>query len=84
MIALDGSFLGHVYALCRCDFGAVMNIAAGRVDRDLMRAPREESSLVDSLRLVLAGNCEASRRLLRLLTSCPSCFLCVLSHDDSE
>ena len=66
---LDGSFLGHVYALCRCDFGAVMNIAAGRVDRDRVRAPLEETGLINSLRLVLAGNCEASRHLLRLLTS---------------
>ena len=65
----DGLFLGHVCALCHCDFGAVMSIAAGRVDCDLVRAPLEESGLVASLRLVLAGNCEASRRLLRLLTS---------------
>ena len=56
-------------SLCYGDFGAVMSTAAGRVDQDLVRAPVEENGLVDSIRLVLAGNCQASRRLLRLLTS---------------
>ena len=66
---LAGSFLSQVASLCYGDFGAVMSTAAGRVDQDLVRAPVEENGLVDSIRLVLAGNCQASRRLLRLLTS---------------
>ena len=53
--------------MCGGDFGAVMNVAAGKADHDLVRAPLEENGLVDSLKLVLAGNCQASRRLLRLL-----------------
>ena len=65
---LDGSFLGYVHALCHGDFGAIMNFAAGHVDSDLVRAPLENNGLVDSIRLVLTGNCQASRRLLRLLT----------------
>ena len=66
---LAGSFLSQVASLCYGDFSAVMSTAAGRVDQDLVRAPVEENGLVDSIRLVLAGNCQASRRLLRLLTS---------------
>ena len=64
---LDGSFVGQVFEMCGGDFGAVMNVAAGKADHDLVRAPLEENGLVDSLKLVLAGNCQASRRLLRLL-----------------
>ena len=64
---LDGSFLGLVHVICGGDFGAVMSIAAGLVDPDAVRAP-QENGLVDSLSVVLAGNCQASRRLLRLLT----------------
>ena len=66
---LSGSFMGHIYAMCNRDLGTILNIAAGRADRDLVRAPLQKDGLVDSLRLVLAGNCQASRRLLRLLTS---------------
>ena len=34
---IDDSFLGHAYALCHCDFGAVMSIVTGRVvDHDLI------------------------------------------------
>ena len=65
---LDGSFLGLVYAICRSDFDADMSAAAGHADPDPVRVPQEEDGLVDSLRLVLAGNCQASRRLFRLLT----------------
>ena len=65
---LEGSFIGLVYVICGSDFGAVMSAAAGHIDPDVVRAPQEENGLVDSLRLVLAGNCQASRRLLRLLT----------------
>ena len=50
------------------DFGAVMSAAAGHIDPNVVRTSQEESGLVDSLRLVLAGNCQASSRLLRLLT----------------
>ena len=65
---LEGSFLGLAYAICGVDFSAVMSAAAGHIDPDVVKAPQEENGLVDSLRLVLAGNCQASRRLLRLLT----------------
>ena len=68
---LEGSFLLHVYHMCNRNFRAVMELAAGGpVDIDRVQVPLVEDGLTDSIRLVLQGNCEASRRLLRLLT-CP-------------
>lgn len=67
--ALEGSFLYQVYQMHNGDFRAILELAAGgAVDTDRVRAPRMPDGLVDSLRLVLRGNCEVSRRLLRLLT----------------
>ena len=67
--ALEGSFLYQVYQMHNGDFGALLELAAGgAVDTDRVRAPRMPCGLADSLRLVLGSNCEASRRLLRLLT----------------
>ena len=64
-----GSFLHQIYAMCNASFGAVMELAAGgAIDSDRVRAPRMPNGLEDSIRQVLHGNCEASRRLLRLLT----------------
>ena len=64
---LDGSFLAQLFAMCGGDFGALMRIAAGELNEDMVTAPLVDDGLVDSIRLVLAGNCQASRRLLRLL-----------------
>ena len=67
--ALEGSFIYQVYQMCNGDFRALLELAAGgAVNADRVRAPRMPDGLADSLRLVLTGNCEASRRLLRLLT----------------
>ena len=67
--SLEGSFLLQVHQMCNCDFQAVMELAAGgAVDPDQVRAPRMPNGLADSIQLVLNGSCEASRRLLRLLT----------------
>ena len=69
---MEGSFLHQLYCMHGRDFRAVMALAAGGpVDPDRVRADRMESGLTDNIRLVLRGNCEASRRLLRLLT-CPT------------
>ena len=66
---LEGSFLTQVYYMCNADFRAVMELAAGgAVDSDRVRTPRMPDGLVDSIKPVLQGNCETSRRLLRLLT----------------
>ena len=66
---MEGSFLAQVYYMCNADFRAVMELAAGgAVDSDRVRTPRMPDGLVDSIKLVLQGNCETSRRLLRLLT----------------
>ena len=68
-IEMEGCFVLQVFQRHNQDFGAVMRLAAGgAVDSDRVRAPRVPDGLQDSLKLVLAGNCETSRRLLRLLT----------------
>lgn len=68
--ALAGSFLSQVYAMCNNNFGVILDIAAGCIDSERVRTPRSPSGLVDSIRLVLSGpQCQATRRLLRLLTS---------------
>ena len=64
---LTGSLIGHIYELCHGYFGVTMDIAAGRIDKTLVRAPQQESGLIDS-RLVMTGNCQASICILRLLT----------------
>ena len=66
--ALTGSFLHYVYMLCDCEFAAVMEAAAGRIDFERVCAPVHQDGLVDSIRFVLRGQCPASRRVLRLLT----------------
>ena len=66
---LEGTFLQQVYVMSNNDFKAVMELAAGKaVDPARVRAPRMPNGLADSIALVLNGSCEASRRLLRLLT----------------
>ena len=66
---MEGCFVLQVLQMHNQDFGAVMRLAAGgAVDSDRVRAPRVPDGLQDSIKLVLAGNCEASRRLLKLLT----------------
>ena len=66
---VEGSFLMHIYTMCNNSFRAVMELAAGGpVDSDRVCAARMPDGLADSLQFVLQGNCEASRRLLRLLT----------------
>ena len=42
--------------------------AKGQSNWERVRAPNMPNGLVDNIKLVLHGNCEASRRLLRLLT----------------
>ena len=66
---LQGSFLLQVYDMCGKDFEVVLELAGGgAIDCDRVRAPREHNGLVDTIQFVLHGSCEASRRLLRLLT----------------
>ena len=68
-IELEGSFLLQVYKMYNNDYREVMELAAGGpVDRNRVRTPRMPDGLADSLKFVLGGSCEASRRLLRLLT----------------
>ena len=65
---LEGFVLLQVLR-CAADFRVVLELAVGgAVDSDRVRAPREDNGLVDSIRLVIQGSCEASPRLLRLLT----------------
>ena len=66
---LQGSFLLQVYDMCGKDLQVMLELAGGgAIDCDQVRAPREQNKLVDTIQLVLHGGCEASRRLLRLLT----------------
>ena len=68
--ALAGSFLSQVYAMCNKDIGVILDMAAGRIDHERIQAPRSPSGLVDSIKYALsAPQCQAARRLLRLLTS---------------
>ena len=67
---LEGSFLLQVHQMCSSDLRWVMElVAGGAVDPDQVQPPRMPNGLADSIQLVLNGSCEASRRLLRLLTS---------------
>ena len=65
---LGGSFISQVHNMCDRDMSAVLDLAAGQSNWERVRAPNMPNGLVDSIKLVLHGNCEASRRLLRLLT----------------
>ena len=66
---LEGSFVTHVHDLCNREYQAVMELASGSpVDLERVRPPRMPDGMKDSLKFLLQGNCEASRRLLRLLT----------------
>ena len=66
---MEGSFIFQVYAMNNRDLRALIELAAGNaVDTDRVRAPRAPNGLEDSIKLVLQGSCETSRRLLRLLT----------------
>ena len=66
---LEGSFICQVYVMCNRNIRALIELAAGNaVDSDRVRTPRVPNGLEDSIKLVLQGSCEASRRLLRLVT----------------
>ena len=66
---LKGSFICQMYDMCNRYLRALIELAAGNtVDTDRVRTPRVPNGLEDSIKLVLQGSCEASRRLLRLLT----------------
>ena len=66
---LQGYFLLQVYDMCGKDLQVVLELAGGgAIDCDRARAPREHNGLVETIQFVLHGSCEASHRLLRLLT----------------
>ena len=66
---LEGSFLLQVSNMLNDDFREVLDLAVGGpVERDRIRTPRMPGGLKASLKFVMQGSCEASRRLLRLLT----------------
>ena len=68
--AVAGSFLSHVFALCNGEFDTIMHCAGGEFERERINTPAPQSELVDSISSLLAVSpCQATRCLLRLLTS---------------
>ena len=68
---LGGSLLAQLSDMCSGNFAAVLDVIAGRPHDDrVSAASRTLDGLVDSLRSLLRDSCQASRRLIRLLT-CP-------------
>ena len=67
---LGGSLLAQLSDMCSGNFAAVLDVVAGRPHDDRVSAPRTPDRRVDSLRFLLRDSCQASRRLIRLLT-CP-------------
>ena len=62
-----GSFVNHVLALCGGNLEALLQVAGGRVGRELVRVPRATSGLADSLRWLLSRNDANSWSIVRLL-----------------
>ena len=62
-----GSLVDHMLVLCGGSRATLLRVAGGRIDQELVNAPRPLCGLTDSLRWLLAQNSADTWDLIRLL-----------------